>query len=147
MDVNILVYAFREGADDHRAYFAFVQGLVNGPAAYGVFEGVLSSFLRMVTNPRVFETPAPIEQAVDFAEKLRGTPHCVIVSPGPRHWTIFVELCRRAKVRGDLVPDAYLAALAIESGSEWITADKGFSRYPGLRWKHPLEDRVIINPA
>ena len=58
--------------------------------------------------------------------------------PGPRHWEIFIRLCRAARVNGNLVPDAYLAALAIESGSEWITTDRDYSRFPGLRWRHPF---------
>ncbi len=59
-------------------------------------------------------------------------------APGPRHWEIFVRLCRAVRVKGNLVQDAYLAALAIESGSEWITTDRDYSRFPGLRWRHPL---------
>ncbi|MFI5265845.1 MAG: PIN domain-containing protein, partial [Chloroflexota bacterium] len=62
------------------------------------------------------------------------------LAPGPRHWDIFTSLCTRAGATGNLVPDAYLAALAIESGSEWITTDRGFARYPGLRWRHPLQE-------
>jgi len=62
----------------------------------------------------------------------------VVVAPGPRHWEIFDRVCRAGDARGNLVPDAYLAALAIESGSEWITVDRDFSRFPGLRWRHPL---------
>jgi hypothetical protein len=57
-----------------------------------------------------------------------------------RHWDIFTGLCRSAGVKGNRVPDAYLAALAIESGSEWITTDRDFSRFPGLRWRHPLQE-------
>lgn len=70
---------------------------------------------------------------------LRARPNSAPVAPGPRHWDLFASLCRRAGAKGNLVPDAYLAALAIESGSEWITTDRGFARYPGLRWRHPLE--------
>jgi len=73
-----------------------------------------------------------------FADALRSQPNAVIVAPGPRHWEIFDRLCRHVEARGNLVPDAYLAALAIESGSEWITAVRDFSRFPGLRWRHPL---------
>lgn len=64
----------------------------------------------------------------------------MVVAPGPRHWEIFDRLCRAAEAKGSLVPDAYLAALAIESGSEWITTDRDFSRFPGLRWRHPLAE-------
>ena len=73
-----------------------------------------------------------------FAETIRCCPQCVNVEPGPRHWEIFTGLCKAAGVKGTLVPDAYFAALAIESGCEWITADRGYSRFPGLRWRHPL---------
>ncbi len=79
-----------------------------------------------------------MKQALRFACELRSHPHCVVVAPGSRHWEIFVRLCRTANIKGNLLPDAYLAALAIESGSEWITTDRDYSRFPGLRWRHPL---------
>lgn len=91
-----------------------------------------------MTHPRVFSPPEPIESALSFADALRSRPNAVPVSPGIRHWGIFERLCREAGVRGNLVPDAYLAALAIESGSEWITTDRDYARFPGLRWRHPL---------
>ena len=59
------------------------------------------------------------------------------VTSGARHWEIFVGLCRQGGIKGNLVPDAYLAALAIESGSEWITTDRAYSRFSGLRWRDP----------
>lgn len=77
-------------------------------------------------------------QSGRFADELRTLSNCVPIAPGPRHWSIFCHLCREAGAKGNLVPDAFLAALAIESGSEWITTDRGFSRFPGLRWRHPL---------
>jgi hypothetical protein len=113
--------------------------VVNGDEAFGMAELVLSGFLRIVTHARVFSPPSPLEKALEFAEMLRSQPHCVLVRPGERHWDVFTGLCRRTAVRGNLVADAYLAALAIESGSEWITTDRDYSRFPGLRWRHPLE--------
>lgn len=98
---------------------------------------VLSGFLRVVTHPRVFTDPTPPEDARSFVDALRGAPNCVATNPGPRHWGIFVGLCEAAGARGNLVPDAYLAALAVESGSEWVTTDRDFSRFPGLKWRHP----------
>jgi uncharacterized protein len=86
----------------------------------------------------VFDPPATIERALEFATALRVQPNVVGVSPGDRHWEIFERLCVAAGAKGNLVPDAYLAALAIESGCEWITTDRDFSRFPGLRWRHPL---------
>jgi predicted nucleic acid-binding protein len=78
-------------------------------------------------------------EALTFVEHLRGQPTCVVVAPGPRHWQIFTSLCQTRGVRGNLVPDAYFAAMAIESGSEWITTDRDFARFPGLRWRHPFD--------
>jgi hypothetical protein len=101
-------------------------------------ELVLSGFVRLVTHPRIFKTPTPIGTALSLAAGLLDRPNCVRVNPGPRHWGIFSTLCQAADVRGNLVPDAYFAAVAIESGSEWITTDRDYARFPGLRWRHPL---------
>ena len=79
------------------------------------------------------------EDALAFAEQLRSRPNRIPVAPGLRHWEIFCSLCAEAGVKGNLVPDAYLAAMAIESGCEWITTDRDFSRFKGLRWRHPLQ--------
>lgn len=132
------MYAHRPDVVEHPPYRAWLDGVVNSDAAFGMADIVLSGFLRIVTNPRIFAAPTPIEVAIGFAEGLRARPNCIRVAPGPRHWSIFCRLCREAGARGNLVADAFLAALAIESGSEWITADRGFSRFVGLRWRHPL---------
>jgi toxin-antitoxin system PIN domain toxin len=87
----------------------------------------------------VFTPPSPIQSAMEFVDVLRARPNRVSVAPGPRHGAIFGRLCREAGVKGNLVPDAYLAALAIESGSEWLTTDRDYARFRGLRWRHPLE--------
>jgi toxin-antitoxin system PIN domain toxin len=137
-DVNVLVYAFRRETPRHDEYRSFVLDVVNGDQAYGVASIVLSGFVRIVTHPRIFERPDPIEDALAFASALRAPDHCTRVDPGPRHWEIFERLCRDGAAKGNLVPDAYLAALAIETGSEWLTTDRDFARFPGLRWRHPL---------
>lgn len=93
-----------------------------------------------MTHPRIFAPPTPIPTALAFADGLRNHPNAVVIAPGERHWSIFRRLCAQASARGNLVPDAYLAALAIESGSEWITDDGDFARFPGLRWRRPLDD-------
>jgi uncharacterized protein len=139
VDVNVLVYAYREDAPGHERFYPWLQDLVDSDLAYGVSDLVLSGFLRVVTHPRVFDPPSPLEHAMGFAEVVRSQPNAVVVRPGVRHWGIFTRLCRVAGVKGNLVPDAYLAALAIESGSEWITIDRDYSRFPGLRWRHPLD--------
>lgn len=138
IDVNVLVYAHREELPEHKDHLGWLQGVLAGEEAYGMSDLVLSGFVRVVTNPRVFNIPTPLDIALAFAEQVRSQPNCVPVAPGPRHWGIFTDLCRSAEVKGNLVADAYLAALAIESGSEWITTDRDFSRFPGLHWRHPL---------
>jgi uncharacterized protein len=138
VDVNVLVYAHRLDAARHEGYADWLRGLLAGQEPYGISDLVLSGFLRVVTNPKVFRQPTPMDAGLAFAQLLRAQPNCVPVAPGHRHWDIFTGLCRTAAVKGNLVPDAYLAALAIESGSEWITTDRDFSRFPGLRWRHPL---------
>lgn len=138
IDVNVLVYAHREDAPDHKLYLNWLQEAVELEAPYGLSDLVLSGFLRVVTHPRVFRLPTPMSAALAFTHALRERQNCVPVSPGPRHWEIFTNLCRTAGVKGNLVPDAYLAALAIESGSEWISTDRDYSRFSGLRWRHPL---------
>lgn len=134
----MLVYAFRQDTPGHDDYRHWLEETINGAAGYGMSELVLSGFVRVVTHPRVFDPPAPLEDALAFVDVVRSPPGCSLIAPGPRHWNIFTDLCRRAGARGNLVPDAYLAALAIESGSEWITTDRDYSRFPGLRWRHPL---------
>jgi toxin-antitoxin system PIN domain toxin len=138
-DVNVLVYAHRTDAIGHAAYRAWLEATINGDQAYGVSDLVLSGFLRVVTHPRVFSPPSNLAAALAFAELLRRQPNAVTIAPGPRHWSIFTALCQSATVKGNMVPDAYLAALAIESGSEWITTDRDYSRFAGLKWRHPLE--------
>lgn len=97
--------------------------------------------MRVVTHARVFARPTPIERALEFAEALRAASNSLSVAPGPRHWEIFARLCRDAEARGNLVPDAWFVALAIEAGAEWITTDRDYARFPGLHWRHPLAQR------
>lgn len=138
-DVNVLIYAHREDVSDHARYRSWLEGLINGDEAYGISELVLSGFVRVVTHAKVFKRPSPLSDALAFTSQLREPPNSVRVEPSVRHWDLFQRLCRESDARGNLVPDAYLAALAIESGCEWITTDRDFSRFRGLRWRHPLE--------
>lgn len=138
-DVNVLVYSFRQDSSDHDLYHEWLEALVRGPETYALSELVLSGFVRVVTHHGVFHYPSTLDEALSFLSVVRERPNCVLVTPGARHWGIFVELCLKAGARGNLVPDACLAALAIESGCEWVTADRDYARFPGLRWRHPLD--------
>jgi hypothetical protein len=137
-DVNVLVHAFRADAPRHNECRRWLEETVNSNASFGLSDLVLSGFLRVVTHPRVFAPPAPLEEALRFTETLRSQPNCLVISPGSRHWAIFTGLCQVAETMGNLVPDAFLAALAIESGSTWITTDRDFSRFPELDWSAPV---------
>lgn len=139
VDVNVLVYAFRSDAVDHERYKGWLEAAIVSDSAFAMSELVLSGFLRIVTHPRIFDPPAPLEAALSFAAHLRERQNAIIVSPGPRHWDIFTRVCESSGAKGNLIPDAYHAALAIESGCEWITTDRDFARFPGLNWRHPFD--------
>jgi uncharacterized protein len=137
-DVNVLVYAHRQDSARHSDYLDWLNQILSSDATFGVSDLVLSGFLRVVTHPRVFCDPTPLPLALQFAESLRHHSNAVTLAPGERHWDIFRRLCREVNAKGNLIADAYLAALAIEAGAEWITTDRDYARFSGLRWRHPL---------
>jgi uncharacterized protein len=139
LDVNVLVAAHREDAEDHAEVRGWLESELASPAGVGVTDLVLSGTLRVITHPRIFRTPTPLRAALDFVEDFRARDEVHLFAPGPDHWQVFTELCRKVGAKGNLVPDAYHAAVAIEVGCEWISLDRGFSRFPGLRWRHPLD--------
>jgi len=139
-DVNVLVHAFRADSSNHGPCRAWLETVVGGEPRFGIAPQVLSVLLRVVTHHRIFVQPSPFSEALAFCDALLGQSHCVVVQAGARHWPIFVELCRAADARGNLVADAWFAALAIEWGCEWITLDRDYARFPGLRWRPPADD-------
>jgi len=140
VDVNVLVFAHRPESPQHEAWRSWLEAALRGPEPLGIPAIVSSGFLRVVTHPRIFTQPSPLEIALEFLEILQRSPSTVVVEPGERHWAIFAELCRRIEAKGNQIPDAFLAALAIEQGATWVSADRSFAGYPGLRWVHPLDD-------
>lgn len=137
-DVNVLVYAHRADAPDHARYRHWLEETVNHPSSFGLSSLVCSGFLRIVTHPRIFDPPTTPKVALAQIAQLRERANCVFVEPGERHWRIFTDLCADSGAKGNLAPDAYLAAIAIESGSRWATTDRDFARFGGLDWFHPL---------
>jgi uncharacterized protein len=138
-DVNVPVYAFCQQFERQPEYLAWLETLINGNVPFGACDQVLGSFIRIVTQPRIVTRTDALEVALAFASTIRNSDNCVILAPGPRHWSIFCDLCRKVEAKGNIVADAWLAALAIETGSEWITTDRDYARFPGLRWRHPLQ--------
>jgi len=138
VDVNILVQAHRKDADRHAGAVEWLEAALSEPLGIAVSELVLSGVLRVITHPKIFQDPTPLEAALTFIENIHQRPNVHILSPGPRHLAIFLDLCRRGHAKGNLIPDAYHAALAVETGCDWVTLDRGFARFPGLNWEIPF---------
>ncbi len=136
-DVNVLIFAFRSDLQQHALCRPWLEGVVKGDARYGMAPLALSALVRITTNPRIFKVPSPLEEAFGFCGDLIAQPHCQLVEPGERHWGIFERLCMETEIKGPAVSDAWFAALAIEWGCEWITFDRDFARFPGLKWQVP----------
>lgn len=137
-DANVLIYAFRSDADRHEEYKSWLEAAVDGPAAYGIAPQVLASVLRICTHPRIFARPSAPETSFEFCRALLAHPNATLVTAGERHWAIFESLCRSSKATGNLLQDAWFAALAMESGCEWITTDRDYARFDGLDWRSPF---------
>ncbi|MBF8186765.1 type II toxin-antitoxin system VapC family toxin [Nonomuraea sp. K274] len=137
-DTNVLVNAFRHESRDHDRCHAFVREMVTGESSYAVCDFVVNGFIRMVTNRRIYKNAETLESALTFADTYRNQAQASVVAAGARHWEIFTRLSRQAGASGNLIPDVYLAALAIEHGCEFVTCDKDFARFQGLRWRSPL---------
>ena len=138
-EVYVLVDAMRTDSTRHKSVAAWLRRALEGPETVGLSELVLSGAVRVLTHPQVFSPPTPPALAVEFASAMRTSANVVALRPGERHWEIFASLCTGANAKGNLVADAYHAALAIENGATWVTTDRDFARFPGLRWRHPLE--------
>jgi toxin-antitoxin system PIN domain toxin len=137
-DVNVLLYAFRSDSRDHGRYRRWLEDVLNGPSTYGLCPETLTGVIRISTHPKIFPKPSLLADALAFANTLKDQRHCQLVQPGSRHWGIFSDLCNKAAASGNLIQDAWFAALAIEAGCEWITSDRDFARFPGLRWNPPF---------
>lgn len=129
LDVNVLIYAHRAELPQHASGAAFLATLLDGDDAFAVSGVILASFLRITTHHRAFNPPTEMALALSFARVIREHPACVFLEPGERHWTILDELCRLPGIRGPLVTDAWIAALAIEHGCELATSDGDFRRF------------------
>jgi hypothetical protein len=137
-DVNVLIYAFRADSNDHAQYKAWLEDVVNGSPVFGLAPHVLSAVVRVCTHPKIFAMPSEPAEVLEYCDALLDQPNALLVQPGERHWSLFGRLCLDARATGNLVPDAWNAALAIESGCEWVTTDRDYARFPGLKWRTPF---------
>ena len=137
-DVNVLVYAFDESWPNHARYAGWLAGIAGGADLLALVDTVLSQFVRIVTHPKIFEDPAPTAVALEFVQALIDSPSGTWLGSNRATWQAFTSLAEGDRgVRGNHVPDAYLASVAIANGARLATADRGFARYPGLDWFDP----------
>ena len=139
-DVNVMVLAHRVDQDDHVPVREWLEGEVNSARPFALADAVVAGFVRVVTNARIFARPSSLAVAIEFADDLVKQPGCLPIAAGARHWAIFRSLLRESDARGNVVPDAHLAAIAIEHGATVATRDRGFARFCDLRWIDPLSD-------
>jgi toxin-antitoxin system PIN domain toxin len=108
-----------------------------GDESFGICPPVLIGLVRILTHPRVFRPPDTHDQAFAFVGSLVTHPNALLLNPGRDHLALFEGLCREADAHGDLATDAYLAALALETGAVLVSADRDFARFSGLRLREP----------
>jgi len=137
VDANLLVYARVRSMPQHAAARVWLDEKLNGTARVGLPWPSLLSFIRLVTNPRIFERPEPPVAAWAQVESWLDCPPVWIPSPTEHHRAVLAPLIRGVG-RANLVPDAHLAALAIEHGLLLCSTDGDFARFRGLRWENPL---------
>lgn len=138
-DVNVLIHAHVEDSSpDHAEYARWLTRLATGPEPFALSVLVLSGFVRITTNARIFDPPSTLDKAFAFLSSLMERPTARIIGQGPDHMAIFERLCRESAATGKLVADAQHAAVAMEHGCIMVSTDSDFNRFPKLRWQHPL---------
>ena len=138
VDANILLYAEDSLQSRHQQACTWWDDQLSGTGVVCLCWTVLSAFIRIGTNPRVFEHPLSLEQALARVQSWLDQPCTRIVRPTERHWTVFKQVLTDGQAVANLVTDAHLAALAIEHGCELASTDSDFARFPKLKWRNPI---------
>ncbi|HUJ14501.1 MAG TPA: TA system VapC family ribonuclease toxin [Thermoanaerobaculia bacterium] len=138
IDANLLLYAYDEASAQHRRARAWVEEVFSSGEPVRLAWSTILAFLRLTTHSAVFKRPLSMDEAVQVVDEWLDAPPVAIVVPGSSYWTILRELATSAQVKGPLVMDAHLAALAIENGATLCTTDRDFQRFDGLRTLNPL---------
>jgi len=139
VDANLLLYAEDQLSPQHAAACSWWDVTLSGNTPVCLCWPVLGAFIRIGTNPRVFEQPLTLAQALARIQSWLDQPCTRVIGPTQRHWVVFQQMLREGQAVANLVPDAHLAALAVEHGCELVSTDADFSRFPGLRWRNPLK--------
>jgi toxin-antitoxin system PIN domain toxin len=138
LDANLLIYAVDAESTLHSRARAWLEEALNGPRRVGLPWVSLVAFVRIVTNPRAVRDPLDGASAWQFVDDWLSAPAAWVPAPGPGYPDTLGRLVRELDLRGNLVSDAALAALAIEHGLSVVSADSDFARFPGLTWTNPL---------
>lgn len=146
-DVNVLLAAFRSDHPDHARLRPWLVDALTGREPFAVADAVLVAVVRIATSAHVFQRPSPLHEALAFGAAVRAAPRALRVVEGERYFDLFRALCAATKATGRSIPDAALAALAIESGAIFATRDRGFVRFPGLTWTDPCDGELRRNPS
>ena len=136
-DVNVLVAALRPDAEHHDRCRDWLDSAFADSRPVAMTGAVISGTVRVLTHPKIFAPPSRIVDVVSELSRLLTAPGLVRIEPGARHWTIFDEIVREADARGNLIPDAWLAAIAIEHGCTMVTLDGDFKRFDALDVQRP----------
>ncbi len=139
VDANLLLYAYNPSSPHHSAARDWFEATMSGSEPVGFAWVTLLAFVRIGTSARALEHPLPTAEAGDIVSEWLASSITTLLNPGERHWQILRDLMTRGQVRGPLVTDAHLAALAIEHGAELATTDRDFARFPGLKFFNPLQ--------
>lgn len=141
IDANLLLYAYDPNAVQHEGSRLWLEATLSGSPLVRFSWLTVWAFLRIATNPRVFERPLSMEEAEHHVSSWLAQPSAGVLEPGERHWEILQQLTSEGQASGPLVMDAALAAIAIEHGATLCTTDRDFARFPGLTWTNPIASR------
>ena len=136
-DVNVLLAAHRDDHPHHAVVSTWFGALTSGNERFFVPGFLWAAFVRIATNRRIFNVPTPLDDAFAFMDAVRTQPNHLVVSMEPSHLAVFEDVCRTGDATGDLVNDAYLAAIAIDLGATLVSLDRDFARFESLTWHRP----------
>ena len=137
-DANLLLYAYNPTAREHTVAANWLETSLSGSELVGFCWPVISAFLRISTSPRAFLDPLTMEEAIGHVNEWVEQKNSTVLVPSPDHWVIFTQLLKEGKIRGAMTSDAEIATYAVENGAVLHTADRGFSRFPDLKFLNPL---------
>jgi toxin-antitoxin system PIN domain toxin len=138
LDANVLLYAVDRSSPFHDTAAEWLTDQLNGPRRVGIPWQSLVAFLRISTHPRASASPLQPDDALGYVDDWLAADVAWVPVPGPRHGVLLAELIRRHQLRGNLISDAHLAALAMEHGLTLVSADSDFARFTGLGWTNPF---------